>query len=150
MKKYYLAYGSNLNLLHMKKRCRDSKPVGTLNLNGYRLAYKGSEDEYAYLTVEKSEDNYVPLGVFKVSKKDEAKLDIYEGYPDLYYKAYVPIKIDGVVHKALIYIMKPEFNYHVPSEEYIQTCIDGYDDFGFDKNLLEEAFEISKGNGKSK
>lgn len=150
MKKYYLAYGSNLNLLNMKERCKNSKPIGMLKLNGYRLAYKGSMDEYAYLTIEKNEESYVPVGIFTVSRKDEANLDIYEGYPDLYYKEYIPIKINGIIHKALIYIMKPKFNYHVPSDEYIQTCIEGYDDFGFDKTLLEEALEVSKVNGKSK
>jgi len=53
VKKYYLAYGSNLNLTQMKHRCPKAKPIGTINLNGYRLVYKGSAEGYSYLTIEK-------------------------------------------------------------------------------------------------
>ena len=36
-KMYYLAYGSNLNVEQMKKRCPDAVVVGTAVLDGYRL-----------------------------------------------------------------------------------------------------------------
>lgn len=35
--------------------------------------------------------------------------------------------------------MNQYFDYHLPSEEYIITCMDGYEDFGFDKAILEKA-----------
>lgn len=35
--------------------------------------------------------------------------------------------------------MNQYFDYHLPSEEYITTCMDGYEDFGFDKTILEKA-----------
>jgi len=139
VKKYYLAYGSNLNLTQMKHRCPKAKPIGTINLNGYRLVYKGSAEGYSYLTIEKSEDDFVPLGVFEVSLLDIFKLDKYEGYPDLYSKHYIPIKINGELLDALIYVMNEEFDYNVPSDEYIDICMEGYDDFNFDKNILEKA-----------
>jgi len=71
MSKYYLAYGSNLNLNQMYKRCDNAKVVGTAILKDYRLVYKGSADSYAYLTIEECEGSYVPLGTYKISKKDE-------------------------------------------------------------------------------
>ena len=37
-KKYYLAYGSNLNLSQMAYRCPNAKPIGTINLD-YRSLY---------------------------------------------------------------------------------------------------------------
>ena len=51
LRKYYLAYGSNLNLEQMKKRCPSFKVIDTIDLQGYRLVYKGSEDNYSYLTM---------------------------------------------------------------------------------------------------
>ena len=32
MKKYYLAYGSNLNMMQMKIRCNNAIPIGTTKL----------------------------------------------------------------------------------------------------------------------
>lgn len=35
--------------------------------------------------------------------------------------------------------MRDEFDYHLPSKSYVQTCIQGYNDFGFDKKILNQA-----------
>lgn len=138
-KKYYLAYGSNLNITQMKYRCLNAKPIGTINLKDYRLVYKGSANGYAYLTLEKSVGDLIPLGVFEVTPVDIMALDTYEGYPNIYSKYYIPIKIGKKTRKALIYTMNPEFDYHLPSERYIETCYEGYKDFCFDITILEKA-----------
>lgn len=78
MKKYYLAYGSNLNIQQMKYRCPDAKPVGTAWIHGYQLLFKGSKTG-SYLTIEKTEKAKVPVAVWEVSGSDECRLDIYEG-----------------------------------------------------------------------
>ena len=51
MKRYYLAYGSNLNLQQMALRCPMAKPVGTAVIRDYELLFKGSKTG-AYLTIE--------------------------------------------------------------------------------------------------
>lgn len=140
MKKYYLAYGSNLNLQQLNSRCK-AHLIGTTILENYQLVYKGSCDGYAYLTIEKKEGSYVPLGVFKISKFDELLLDKYEGYPKLYSKKYVPLDINHKRYKALIYVMNEEFDYHLPSGEYIKSCRQGYFDFRFDQRILNNALE---------
>ena len=144
MKKFYLAYGSNLNLKQMENRCNKAISIGTTLLNDYRLAYKGNEDDNAYLTIEKCENSTVPLGIFAITSRDEKALDKYEGYPGFYYKEYIPIQVNGKIKEALIYIMNDEYNYHIPSDSYIKTCEKGYDDFGFNKEILREALEYTK------
>ena len=52
MKKYYLAYGSNLNVHQMKYRCPTARIVGTAVIRDYELLYKGSKTG-SYLTIEK-------------------------------------------------------------------------------------------------
>lgn len=143
-KKYYLAYGSNLNLEQMALRCPDAIPIGTINLKNYRLIYKGITDGHAYLTIEKCEGYTVPLGVYKVSYLDILSLDSYEGYPTFYSKYYFNIKLDNKNIKALIYIMNESFNYHLPTKKYISTCTEGYEDFGFDKKILKRALIDTK------
>ena len=92
MKKYYLAYGSNLNKAQMNYRCSDAKAIGTAYLNDYELLFKGSKTG-SYLTVEKKKGSKVPLGVWEVSNEDEMNLDIYEGYPNFYYKKNIKIEV---------------------------------------------------------
>lgn len=138
-KKYYLAYGSNLNLGQMFNRCPGAKPIGIINLKDYRLVYKGSMDGFSYLTIEKCDGYNVPLGLFEVSYLDIYFLDKYEGYPSFYSKCYIPIKINDENKKALIYVMNQDFDYHIPSEEYVNTCIEGYNYFDFDKSILDKA-----------
>ena len=62
-------------------------------------------------------------------------------YPTFYSKYYIPIKIGEKNKKALIYVMNQCFDYHLPSEEYIATCMEGYENFEFDKTILEKALE---------
>lgn len=144
MSRFYLAYGSNLNLRDMSYRCRKAIPIGSTVLTNYRLVYKGSADGYAYLTIEPSKDSLVPVGIFNISFFDELRLNKYEGYPELYYKEHFPINIGNKEAKALIYIMKDNFDYHLPNDQYIDTCMMGYDYFGFDKKVLEDAFDYTK------
>ena len=145
-KRYYLAYGSNLNLNEMKSRCSSARKIGTTILNDYRLVYKGSKDEEAFLTLEQAKDSSVPLGIFELSIKDIVNLDRYEGYPFLYSKKYILIKIGNKTVKALVYIMNDNFDYHLPSEDYILSCIEGYQDFGFDTQILAGALKDTKEN----
>lgn len=140
MKYYYLAYGSNLNLRQMAKRCHGASVIGKIDLEGYRLVYKGSMDRYAYLTIEKADDSKVPLGLFEVTKNDIRRLDAYEGYPTIYGKKYIPVKVNGEVQYALIYVMNENFDYHLPSINYVNTCKEGYAYFDFNQSVLDKAY----------
>lgn len=53
-KRYYIAYGSNLNLRQMKMRCPTAKVMGTAVIKNYELLFKGSLTG-AYLTIEPKE-----------------------------------------------------------------------------------------------
>ena len=144
MRRYYLAYGSNLNLEQMKYRCQTAIKIGSIILPNYRLIYKGQFDGYSYLTIEYCENEFVPLGVFEITYFDELSLDLYEGYPNSYLKKYIPIKIGDSVVYGLIYVMNKKFDYHLPSEEYIAICKQGYEDFGFDKSILDKTLITTK------
>jgi gamma-glutamylcyclotransferase (GGCT)/AIG2-like uncharacterized protein YtfP len=147
--KYYLAYGSNLCLRQMAYRCPDAAVVGRATLQDYRLIFRGSQTG-SYLTVEPCIGASVPCGVFKISKADELSLDCYEGYPIFYRKE--DRRIDMIDDKtgevrsiiAMIYIMGEDRPIGVPSEGYLQTCGEGYLDFNFDLDPLEEALEYSR------
>ena len=41
-KRYYIAYGSNLNVRQMRMRCPHATILGTANLKDWELLFKGS------------------------------------------------------------------------------------------------------------
>ena len=81
MKKFYLAYGSNLNVKQMQFRCPDARIVGTAEIPNYQLLFKGSKTG-SYLTIEPKQGCTVPAVVWSVSERDELALDRYEVYVD--------------------------------------------------------------------
>jgi hypothetical protein len=143
-KKYYIAYGSNLNIRQMRFRCPGAKPIGISAIPDYELLFKGSKTG-AYLTIEPKDGGLVPVAVWEVTADDEKHLDIYEGYPNFYYKKEVclPVKLaSGKTKKltAFVYIMHEERSLGIPSLAYIRTCKEGYRNFGFDVKYLDRAY----------
>lgn len=145
-KKYYLAYGSNLNVEQMKRRCPTARPVGVGFIDGYELLFKGSKTG-SYLTIEPKENSKVPVAVWEVTAGDERNLDLYEGFPRFYYKKNCKIKFKETGHSgksrtvnAFVYIMHEDRPIGVPTMYYMETCEQGYKDFGMDEVTLWEAY----------
>lgn len=153
MKRYYIAYGSNLNILQMRRRCPSARVIGTAELQGYELLFKGSRTG-SYLTIEKKEGSTVPVAAWEVKTEDEEALDRYEGFPAFYYKAELTLSIKGIVsgkirnRKCFVYIMHEDRPLGIPSDFYMDTCREGYQDFGFDEKVLADAFERSRKGAK--
>ena len=148
MKRYYLAYGSNLNIAQMQFRCPDAVVAGTAVIPDYELLFKGSLTG-AYLTIEPKQGAQVPVGVWEVSLADELRLDRYEGVPSFYYKKEMRILITDIrtgkvrQRDAFVYIMHEDRKLGVPTDMYVRTCIEGYRDFGFDTAFLLAAYDRS-------
>ena len=146
--RYYLAYGSNLNIPQMEYRCPTAKVIGTAAIPNYQLLFKGSKTG-SYLTIEPKEGCSVPVAVWSVKEPDERRLDAYEGYPHFYYKKELRLPVTDIetgtvqVLNAFVYIMHEERPLGTPSKHYLQVCCDGYDHFGFDPQYLVDAFIAS-------
>ena len=139
-RKYYIAYGSNLNVEQMLRRCPDAIKIGTDVIENYRLLFR-SNSRAGVATIEPCEGECVPVGVWAVSDSDEVNLDRYEGWPWLYEKQVFSVKVKGRKVRALAYIMTPGHRIAPPSTYYLNTIIEGYADFGFDTGPLLEAAE---------
>ena len=147
--RYYIAYGSNLNIPQMRMRCPQAKIIGTSEIKDYELLFKGSQTG-SYLTIEKKKGGSVPVAVWATTATDEAALDCYEGFPTFYYKAEMELHVKdtstGKVQnrKCYVYIMHEDRQLGSPSEFYVRTCLDGYRDFGFDEKILMKAVKNSR------
>ena len=149
--KLYLAYGSNLNLRQMARRCPSAELLGYTYLEDSRLIYRGSLSGY-YLSIENAAGFRVPCGVFRITPQDERSLDRYEGYPELYgktiYRGLPLYAMDGTLRPGTIDAMAYQLPVSAPAglpiPYYIRICTEGYRDFGFDIAYLDQALATTK------
>ena len=135
----YGAYGSNLNLNQMIRRCPNARPVGSVVVNGMQLAFKGVAD------IVHNKDGQVALGLWKITQACEAQLDIYEGYPRLYGKEFIGVKglKDNFGTKDVMIYTMNSTEIYPPSSSYLQSIVQGYKDFGLCTDNLYYAVKDS-------
>ena len=103
---FYLAYGSNLNLEQMAKRCPTAKPVGIGLLEDYRLIFR------YYLTIE-------------IDEESERMLDYYEGFPRFYRKEHVNVLVgeklvcDGICNERRSEMLRSS------KFDILHSCLEG-------------------------
>jgi hypothetical protein len=112
----YFAYGSNLNLAQMSRRCPAAVPLDKVYLPGVRLVFRGVAD---------------------------VVFDRYEGCnahgTGMYRKEY--IDVDGF-GEVLVYVMNST-GVMPPSEGYYDGIVQGYRDFGLSRRRLRLALKHS-------
>ena len=129
---YYIAYGSNLNFKLMRSRCPRARPVFYLNgvrvnkLSGWSLSFN------RYANIIKNNNGVVSIGLWKITKHCEKKLDIYENFPILYSKIY--FKYYSI--KAMTYVMNSN-KLLKPSNTYLKLIYQGYKDFNLNPGYLK-------------
>ena len=137
----YLAYGSNLSVEQMAIRCPNAKIVGVAVLKGWKLVFR------YHATIEPCAGRSVPVLVWEISTRDEKRLDLYEGFPEYYFKRNMGVEMPGLNGKkprkvkAMVYIMSEGPELQAPSEAYYDIIAEGYERFGFDRGILEAALD---------
>ena len=130
----YFAYGSNLNHLQMKKRCKDSIYLKKINLKDFRLTFRS---KHRAADIELKKNSVVTGGLFEISKSDEKKLDVYEDYPILYKKYYFTY----YGKKVMTYTMVKKSPFKFPTESYLNTVKRGYKDCNLNYKFLKKSLK---------
>ena len=133
--RYYLAYGSNLDMERMGKRCPYAVVVGTTEIKGYRLLFKKSKTG-CYATIEQDANESVPAVVWKLSEYDELLLDRYEGCPRYYYKKQFQLPV---------WNLNEDRRLGCPDAEYFELLRGGYSDWEFPLDTLKRGLAASIG-----
>ena len=141
-RKDYVAYGSNLNIDQMTKRCSGAILKGTGVIKNYELQFKG-RDTGAFATISPKKGAETPIAIWSITEQDERFLDRYEGFPFHYFKEDVPVEVNGKVYNAMAYVMNLRANHAMPSPYYYGIVAKGYEDCGLDKSVLEDAVSNS-------
>jgi hypothetical protein len=138
----YWAYGSNLNIQHMRSRCPTATVMGRLTLDNTVLRFRQVAD-VAYLRGATTQG-----GIWKINDEDVRVLDQYEGvdlhHPQqgLYQKRWLTLLVDGNEKPCLYYQMNIG-GIMPPSQQYLDVIAQGYRDFGLDLGKLEKALQHS-------
>ena len=128
---FYFAYGSNLHHFQMNKRCKDSIYIKKINLRNFKLTFRS---KYRAADIEEKKNSIVPGGLFKISKSDEKKLDVYEDFPVLYKKHYFYY----YGKKVMTYTMTKKTPFRYPTKGYLNVVKRGYKDCKLkSKNLIK-------------
>ena len=120
----YFAYGSNMNLNQMAFRCPDAKVIESVQVENYRLAFRGSG--VATILLEKG--SRVEGVLWRISADDERSLDVYEGYPRLYGKEKIEVQLSsGQRISTMAYCMNNPYARYpaMPSKNYLAGILEG-------------------------
>ena len=119
MKRLYIAYGSNLSVEQMARRCPTATIVGTAILDGWRLLFNGPA------SIERKEGYQVPVLIWDIKPNDERSL------------------LNGAKEQAMVYIMNTN-DENEPGNYYYKILEDGYKEFGFNLEILQKALLESR------
>ncbi len=142
----YFAFGSNLQIEQMKRRCPSAEVEGVGRLYGYRLAFAGfsvTRGGAGVATVIEDETAWTSGAVFSIDQADLNRLDRFEGHPVSYRRSLHPIRLDdGRIVWSHVYIKRDIEN--LPTEDYAMEVLNGYRQHGLDFEPLLNALESAK------
>ncbi|KAK6501484.1 hypothetical protein TWF481_009322 [Arthrobotrys musiformis] len=123
--KSYFAYGSNLWLDQMSRRCPSSVFTSVARLPNYRWIIS----ERGYANIVRSPGDEVWGMLYDLPPADEASLDRYEGVPVAYVKEMMTVElVDGGSAEVLVYIDYNHVLDGVVLEEYVGRMSSGIKD----------------------
>jgi len=147
----YFAYGSNLDLPQMKRRCPSSKLISKGSLSGYRLTFNRFSSGWGggVADVIREPGSKVWGLVFEISDSDLERLDRYEGcykeQTSLYerWKAVIDIP-NGQVCDVWVYTVVEKQKFVPPTSEYLQIIKDAAVKWNFPKSYQDNWYLIPR------
>lgn len=146
MKELYFAYGSNLLLSQMQRRCPGSAPVTAARLKGWRWLI----GERGYATIAPAARGVIHGALYTLTERDVARLDINEGvskgcYGKFRLEVEIPDQSNSkkvqTVH-ALTYI-DPRIKHGEPSHAYLRRCVHGADEWDLPESMVEKMLKFA-------
>ena len=129
----YFAYGSNLHVEQMMRRCPSAKKVGRASLPGWALVFRGPAD------ITRSPMAMTHGAVWSITLRDIEALDRYEGHPFMYRRINVDVRVNGKDDaRVFTYTMTRQRSREqmLPSGSYFRTVAQGYKAWGLNRKAL--------------
>ncbi len=149
MRRFYFAFGSNLDESQMQRRCPGAEFISIATLRDHELAFTGTSKTWAgaVATVRPNAGSIVPGVVYLLAPSDWPPLDRYEGVPHLYERVAVDIHPPGARPlRSLAYRRTEDLPDAQPYWSYLDTIVQAYETFGFDKEPVHAALRRAARN----
>ena len=128
----YAAYGSNLDLAQMSRRCPQAEIIGAGVLPNARLVFE------QVATIVADERSTCPMGVYRLNATDVAAMDRSEGLGRAYDRYLVTVEMPNRLLRCFTYIKK-DTRLGAPSQAYYDRIRSGYRQWGFDEQRVYRA-----------
>lgn len=129
---YYFAYSADLSRKQMKERAVESVPKETAMLPHYKVIFTGWSRKWrgGTATLQSSRGDKVRGGLYEITEKDLAHLDVAEGYPSEAKRLNVTVFTrDDEPIQAVTYIKSAQADETKPSTDYLALMQEGYRDW---------------------
>lgn len=136
------AYGSNLDVEQMERRCPSARVRAEGRIANHRLAFAGYSHGWrgAVATLIHMPRRLTRGIVYAISKEDLLRLDGFEGAPHAYVRRVYPIRL-GTGEKVMagVYIQPSPVEESSPSARYFETVARAYRAWGFCRRAVDQA-----------
>ena len=134
----YFAYASNMERVHLKRRCPKARFVAAAMLSDHELVFSGNSRMWGggIADIRDAAGKNVEGVVWEISESEQKTMDEYEGYPNLYVRKEIQVRTKaGKVVTAFAYVMANPGREAPPSKPYKRLLISGAEEHG-----LSEAY----------
>jgi len=138
----YFAFGSNLDVDQMNNRVPGCFPVRVAYLDDAEICFRGMSRTWGggVASFRRAKGEVLPGVLY--ANVNFATLDRYEGCPTHYKRCKLSVRLDdGRKVLATTYYKPASYPLTAPSDDYLYTIADAYDDWGFETDKLEEHVE---------
>lgn len=155
MSVFYFAYGSNMSLEQMRKRCPESQRVTIGCVRDHKLVFPrySNKRNCGVASIAASSGDDVWGVLFELNGDDLSRLDKSEGYrpgraqsENGYNRISIVVQLAGDPRSSvdcLTYIGNPQSGKHIPSEDYSKEIIKGAEENELPAEYLERLRSIS-------
>jgi gamma-glutamylcyclotransferase (GGCT)/AIG2-like uncharacterized protein YtfP len=129
-RKLYFAYGANMHLGQMKRRCPKARVNGAFILRDWKLNF------YSHATIEPQQGAQVAGVLWEITESCEHRLDAFEGFPSYYTKrTWSQAGIEFFFYE----MTTPKTGR--PGAGYVSDIAESYELWNLPKNLLDESLQ---------
>ena len=138
MRKYFIAYATNIKADELTKSVPEAKIISYGYVKNYALQFVGY-DGHAIATAVKKRGEKLPVAIWDFPIEMRNMLTNFEQFPYLYERKKVTARVGRFKMRGEIYVTKQNLRNGTPSEEYLQALKSAYKEAGFDPQLIETA-----------
>ncbi|MBQ9168907.1 MAG: gamma-glutamylcyclotransferase [Oscillospiraceae bacterium] len=140
----FAAYAINTNQAYMKQRFPEAKAVAKSWIYDHKLVFQGNTAG-GVATIQPAEGFYVPVVIWEMGEKEMDLLNKFKGIrTGTFKKRKMDLEVNGEIKPVFVYTLPKKYPFTAPNDDYLALIAEGYKDFNFPIDILNEATKQAK------